>query len=113
MTIQNTAFFLIFIAMIVPLLALSTSNQDIIEDLSNELDQFDEANRYSRQLYQIPSHGNQIYKNDHAILKKTADFQEILKPCNQIPASGRGHAYADCVRQRMLLLGRRKRSQAS
>ena len=99
--------------MIIPLLALSKSNQDIIEDLSNELDQYEDANRYSRQLYNSPMHGNQIFKNDHAILKKTADFQEILKPCNQIPASGRGHAYADCVRQRMLLLGRRKRSQAS
>ncbi|CAF1294777.1 unnamed protein product [Rotaria magnacalcarata] len=95
--------------MVIPLLAFSTSNQEIIEDLSNELDRFEEVNRQSRHLFHSPLNRNQLYKNEHILLKKTADFQEILKPCNQIPASGRGNNYADCVRQRMLLLGRKRR----
>ncbi|CAF1928350.1 unnamed protein product [Rotaria magnacalcarata] len=109
MSIHNITVFCIFIAMVIPLLAFSTSNQEIIEDLSNELDRFEEVNRQSRHLFHSPLNRNQLYKNEHILLKKTADFQEILKPCNQIPASGRGNNYADCVRQRMLLLGRKRR----
>lgn len=106
MNTQWSTLFCICIVFAVPLLVLSTSRQQIeetlIDDIDNNLDHFVKSN-YRR--YQ-PIHS--LFYNDHTILKKAADFEQILKPCNRMPASGRGHEYADCVRSRMLLMGRRK-----
>ncbi|CAF0735532.1 unnamed protein product [Rotaria sp. Silwood1] len=116
MSIPNTMFICVCMALIIPLLALSTSNQEIqemMDNVNNEYDRFEESNRPSRQLFRSPIYKNEPYDNDHFILKKTADFEQILKPCNRMPATGRGQEYADCVRNRMLLMGRRKRRQTS
>ncbi|CAF0753227.1 unnamed protein product [Rotaria sordida] len=116
MNIPNTILFCICIALVIPLLVLSTSNQEIqemMDHVNNEYDLYDDSNRQSRQLFRSPIYKNEPHNNDHFIFKKTADFEEILKPCNRMPATGRGQEYADCVRNRMLLMGRRKRRQTS
>ncbi|CAF0798792.1 unnamed protein product [Didymodactylos carnosus] len=45
--------------------------------------------------------------------KKAADFERIIKPCNQMPLTNRVSEYQDCVRSRMMLLGKRKRRNLS
>lgn len=104
MNIQLSTLFCISIALAIPFLVLSeSSNENLIDDDINDIDRFARSNRH----YQQPKRLS--YFNDHYHLKKAADFEQILRPCNQMPASGRGHEYADCVRSRMLLMGRRKR----
>jgi hypothetical protein len=106
MNIQLSALFCICIAFAIPLLVLSTSRQqlqdNILDDVDNDLD------RYAKSNYQHQKPYRSSFYNDHSHLKKAADFEQILKPCNQMPVSGRGYEYADCVRSRMLLMGRRK-----
>jgi hypothetical protein len=111
MNTQLSTLFCICIAFAIPLLVLSTSRQQLqenfIDDIENDLDRFAKSNYPSQQ----PFHSS--FYNDHYLFKKAADFEQILKPCNRMPASGRHHEYADCVRSRMLLMGRRKRRQAT
>jgi len=106
MNIQLSALFCICIAFAIPLLVLSTSGQplqdNILDDVDNDLDRYAKSNYQRQKPYR-----SSIY-NDHSHLKKATDFEQILKPCNQMPVSGRGYEYADCVRSRMLLMGRRK-----
>ena len=94
------------IACAMPLLVLSTSRQQfeeaILDDVDHDLIRLTKSNYEHRPLYRS------LVLNDHQLWKKAADFEQILKPCNQMPASGRGHDYADCVRSRMLLMGKRK-----
>lgn len=89
-----------------PLLVFSTSRQGydeaMLDDINHDLIESNKFNYEHRPLYRA------LLLNDHQLWKKSADFEQILKPCNQIPASGRGHEYADCVRSRMLLMGKRK-----
>ena len=110
MNIQLSTLFCICIALAIPLLVLSSSRQEFdenyIDDIDNDLDRFAKST-YFRQKPQRSSFYTDHYR------KKAADFEQILRPCNQIPATGRGHEYADCVRSRMLLMGRRKRRQAN
>ena len=116
MSIQNTILFSICIALAIPLLISSTLNhelQEIIEDANSGQDQFEESSRQIRQPYRSLIYNSEPFDKNHFILRKAADFEEILKPCNRMPASGRGREYADCVRNRMLLMGRRKRRQAN
>ncbi|CAF1386060.1 unnamed protein product [Rotaria magnacalcarata] len=103
MNIQLSTLFFICIAFAIPLLALSTSRQELEETLLDDIG--NDLNRYVKSNHQ--PFRSLVYK-DHGILKKAADFEQILKPCNRMPASGRGNEYADCVRSRMLLMGRRK-----
>lgn len=116
MSIQLSTFFCLCLALAIPLLVLSTANHDLQEDIASNLDH--DINRFaaSNQRGQHPSHSflsEDDYNNqDRFLFKKAADFEQILKPCNRMPASGRGQEYADCVRNRMLLMGRRKRRQA-
>jgi hypothetical protein len=111
MNTQLSTLFCICIALAIPLLVLSASKpqlqQDMIEDIDNDLDRFAKSNDQRQQPFRS------LFYNDHYILKKAADFEQILKPCNRMPASGRGHDYADCVRNRMLLMGKRKRRQTN
>jgi len=111
MNIQLSTLFCICIAFTIPLLVLSTSGQELnenyIADIENDFDRYSKSNYPSQLPYRS------LFYNDHYLLKKAADFEQILKPCNRMPASGRGHEYADCVRSRMLLMGRRKRRQAN
>ena len=111
MNIQLSTLFCICIAFTIPLLVLSTSRQQLqenfVNDIENDLDRYAKSNYPSQKAFQP------LYYNDHYLSKKAADFEQILKPCNRMPASGRGHEYADCVRSRMLLMGRRKRRQAN
>ncbi|CAF2947597.1 unnamed protein product [Rotaria sp. Silwood2] len=106
MNIQLSTLYCICIVFAIPLLVLSTSRQEfeenLLDDIDNDLDRFVKSNSQRNQPFR-----SLIY-NDHGVLKKAADFEQILKPCNRMPASGRGHEYADCVRSRMLLMGRRK-----
>ncbi|CAF4149322.1 unnamed protein product [Rotaria socialis] len=106
MNIQLSTLFFICIACAIPLLALSTSRQELeetlLDDIDNDLNRYVKSNHHNYQPFR-----SLVYK-DHGILKKAADFEQILKPCNRMPASGRGNEYADCVRSRMLLMGRRK-----
>ncbi|UJR13537.1 hypothetical protein I4U23_000551 [Adineta vaga] len=110
MNIQFSTLFYVCIALTIPLLVLSTSqhqlNEDHIDGNEFDLDRFAQLN-YQRQ------HPMRPFINDHYLFKKAADFEQILRPCNQIPATGRGHEYSDCVRSRMLLMGKRRRRQAS
>ncbi|CAF1432528.1 unnamed protein product [Rotaria sp. Silwood1] len=107
MNIQLSTLYCICIVFAIPLLVLSTSRQELEEiftdDIDNDLDRFVKSNT---QRNQQPFRS--LLYNNHGVLKKAADFEQILKPCNRMPASGRGHEYADCVRSRMLLMGRRK-----
>jgi hypothetical protein len=111
MNIQLSTLFCICIAFAIPLLVLSTSRQQFeentIDDADNNLQRLARSNYRQQQPYRS------LFYSDHYNAKKAADFEQILRPCNQMPASGRGHDYADCVRSRMLLMGRRKRRQAS
>lgn len=106
MNTQFTTLFYLCIIFIIPFVVLSTSAPDYIENSNNDVDNnFARLVKSSYHRYPYRS----AYYNDHVHLKKAADFEQILKPCNQMPASGRGNEYTDCVRSRMLLLGRRKR----
>ncbi|CAF0801184.1 unnamed protein product [Adineta steineri] len=109
MNIQLSTLFCICIGLAIPLLVLSTSrhqeNEYIKDDIDNDIDRFSKLN-YQRQ----PIHS---IINDHYFIKRGVDFEQILRPCNQMPASGRGHEYSDCVRSRMLLMGKRKRRETS
>ena len=111
MNIQLSSLFFLCLAFAIPLLVLSSSRQhfgeNILNDAENYLTRFRKSNHGHQSLF------SSAIDNNHYLWKKAADFEEILKPCNQIPASGRGHEYADCVRSRMLLMGRRKRRQAN
>ncbi len=114
MSIQFSILFCICIVLAIPFLVLSTSNQEIqeemIENLNNRLNRFRGSNHQNQQpFHTLIDDGSS--DEDHYMLKKAADFEQILRPCNRMPASGRGHEYADCVRSRMLLMGRRKRRQ--
>lgn len=74
-----------------------------LDDIDQDLVQWNKFNQQQqRQIYRP------FVFPDERLEKKSADFEQILKPCNQMPASGRGHEYADCVRSRMLLMGKRK-----
>ncbi|CAF0725336.1 unnamed protein product [Adineta ricciae] len=115
MSIQISFLFCICIAVAVPLVALATSNHQVEEgmvDNFNGIDRFEETRHRGQQPHHSLSQDDGSSENEHFLLKKAADFEQILKPCNKIPASGRGQEYADCVRNRMLLMGRRKRRQA-
>lgn len=113
MSIQFSILFCVCIALAIPLLVLSTSNQDIqeemIENVNNGFNRFQGSNQQPLHTLTGDGESNEDY---HFILKKAADFEQILRPCNRMPASGRGQEYADCVRSRMLLMGRRKRRGA-
>ncbi|CAF0898262.1 unnamed protein product [Adineta ricciae] len=110
MNIQIATLFYLCLALAMPLLVFSTSqhhlNGDRIDD--NEVD----FNRLAQLLYQR-QHAIRPLINEHYLYKKAADYEQILRPCNQMPAGGRGQEYSDCVRSRMLLMGKRKRRQAS
>lgn len=112
MSIQFSILFCVCIALAIPLLVLSTSNQDIqeemIENVNNGVNRFQELNQ---QPLHVPTDNDDISDDYHFLFKKAADFKQILGPCNKMPASGRGQEYAECVRSRMLLMGRRKRRQ--
>jgi hypothetical protein len=111
MHLQFSILFCICIALTIPLLALSTSTQEIQEELignaKNRLSRFQGSNQQPFHSFIDSDESND--DDDHLIYKKAANFEQILKPCNRMPASGRGQEYADCVRSRMLLMGRRKR----
>ncbi|CAF0855131.1 unnamed protein product [Rotaria sordida] len=106
MNIQLSTLYCICIVFAIPLLVLSRSREEfddtLIDDIDNDLDRFVKSNNQRHQPFRS------LLYHDHGVLKKAADFEQILKPCNRMPASGRGHEYADCVRSRMLLMGRRK-----
>lgn len=106
MNLQVSTLFCLCIAVAIPVLVLSTSQYQA----NDELDELD-LQRLAQLNYQR-HHPMHRFLNEHYLYKKAADFEQILRPCNQIPASGRGHEYSDCVRSRMLLMGRRRR-QAS
>jgi hypothetical protein len=110
MHLQFSILFCLCIALTIPLLVLSISTKDLheemIENAKNRLNQFQESNQ---QPFHSFIDSDELNDDDHLIYKKGADFEQILKPCNRMPASGRGQEYADCVRSRMLLMGRRKR----
>ena len=115
MSIQISTFVCVCLALAIPLMVMATSNhqmqEEMIESMSNGGDQ--QASRYrDQQPFHSLVQDDGSSEHDHFILKKAADFEQILKPCNRIPASGRGQEYAECVRSRMLLMGRRKRRQA-
>ena len=100
-------------AVVIPLLVLSASQQeDMKQSLNTQLGRLTESDQHNDQTYQSLIDGDDIYNDEHLVFRKAADFEQILKPCNRIPASGRGQEYADCVRSRMLLMGRRKRRHA-
>jgi hypothetical protein len=111
MNIQLLTLFCICIAFAIPLVVLSESGQESKENMIDDVD--NDLYRIAKSIneYQYP-HRSLSY-GDHFKLKKAADFEQILRPCNQLPANGRGQEYANCVRSRMLLMGRRKRRQAS
>lgn len=115
MSIKFSLLFCLCIALAIPLLVLSTSNQaieeEMFENINNGLNRFQESNHHRRQPFQSFIHDDD--ETDHIVLKKAADFEQILLPCNKMPTTGGGREYADCVRSRMLLMGRRKRRQAS
>ena len=109
MNISKSMLFSTCIILVIPLVALSTSNdlaQEIIGSIDNKLNQHKESNDQSRRSLHYPFHSHQPYGYGHFFLKKAANFEEILKPCNRMPVTGRGHDYANCVRQRMLLMGK-------
>ena len=110
MHIQFSILFFVCIALVIPLLVLSSSTDDLheamIENAKNRIKRFQALNR---QPYNSFIDSDESNDDDHLLYKKGADFEQILKPCNRMPASGRGQEYADCVRSRMLLMGRRKR----
>lgn len=108
MNIQLSTLFCICIAFAVPLLVMSTSRQYLKENLIDDIDT--DLDRFAKSPHQQPYHSSSY--GEHYHLKKAADFEQILRPCYQMPASARGNDYADCVRSRMLLMGRRKRRQA-
>jgi hypothetical protein len=110
MNIQLSTLFCICIAFAIPLLVLSISKQQLQENIIDDFD--NDLNRFEKSPYQRQQPIHSLFYNDHYLLKKAADFEQILKPCNQMPASGRGHDYSDCVRNRMLLMGKRKRRHA-
>ncbi|UJR33740.1 hypothetical protein I4U23_021167 [Adineta vaga] len=116
MSIQISMFFCVCIAVAVPLVVLATSNHQVqdymSENVNDGINRFEESHHRRQQPHQSLIQDDDSNDNDHFILKKAADFEQILKPCNKLPASGRGQEYADCVRNRMLLMGRRKRRQA-
>lgn len=111
MHLQFSILFCVCIALTIPLLVLSTSSQDIqdemIENAKHRLNRFHGSNQQPFHSFIDSDESND--DDDHIMYKKGADFEQILKPCNRMPASGRGQEYADCVRSRMLLMGRRKR----
>ena len=117
MSLQLSAFFCLCMALVIPLLVLSTSNEDLQEEiasnLNNDINRFAEFNHRGQQPSHHLAYETDYNNQDHFLFKKAADFELILKPCNRMPASGRGKEYADCVRNRMLLMGRRKRRQAN
>lgn len=109
MNIQLSILFCICIAFAIPLLVMSTARlhlqENFLDDIDTDLNRFAKSSHH--QAYRTSNYG------DHYHLKKAADFEQILRPCYQMPASARGNDYADCVRSRMLLMGRRKRRQAN
>jgi hypothetical protein len=110
MSIQFSILFGIFIALAIPLLVLSApfheAQEEMIENMNHEINRGEGSNHQSQQPIYSLIHDDETNDDDHFILKKAADFEQILKPCNRMPASGRGLEYADCVRNRMLLMGR-------
>jgi len=104
MNIQLSTLFYICIALAIPLLVLSTSKQEFQDNINDYVD--DDFDRFAKSIHHKPQPSS--FYDHHYLWKKAADFEQILRPCNQIPATGRGHEYADCVRSRMLLMGRRK-----
>ena len=113
MSIQFSTVFCVCIAVVIPLLVLSASQQeDMKQNLNTQLGRLTESDQHYDQTHQSLIDGDDIYNDEHLVFRKAADFEQILKPCNRIPATGRGQQYADCVRSRMLLMGRRKRRHA-
>lgn len=113
MSIQFSTVFCVCIAVVIPLLVLSAPQQEQMKQkLDTDLGQLTESEPHNDQTYQSLIDGDDMYNDEHLVFRKAADFEQILKPCNRIPASGRGQEYADCVRSRMLLMGRRKRRHA-
>lgn len=104
MSIQFSVLICVCIALTVPLLVMSTPNQ-FLGNFNNDMQD------YPAELQQpVDSFQNDESNDDHHfVLRKATDFEQILKPCNRMPASGRGQEYADCVRSRMLLMGKRRR----
>ena len=113
MNIQLSTLFCLCLAFAIPILVFSTSHpqQQFEEELLDDVDA--DLNRFVKSDYRQRLSLRPVLYNDHYLLKKAADFEQILKPCNQMPASGRGHEYSDCVRSRMMLMGRRKRRQTN
>ena len=110
MNIQLSTLFCICIAFAIPYMVLSTTRQESSESFLDNID--NDLKRFAKSTYQYDKpYRSSAYYNDHNHLKKAADFEQILKPCNQMPANGRGREYADCVRSRMLLMGKRRRRQ--
>ncbi|CAF0727098.1 unnamed protein product [Adineta steineri] len=106
--------FCVCIALAIPLMVFSTSNQEKQENMIEKgVNMFEELNHHGQQPIHSRIYDDESSDNIHFMLKKAADFEQILKPCNRMPASGRGQEYADCVRSRMLLMGRRKRRQSN
>jgi hypothetical protein len=108
MKIQFSTLFCVCIVLAIPLLVLSTSNDEQLEE-----EMVSNLRHHDQQPFHAILYDDDVNNRDHFILKKAADLEQILKPCNRMPASGRGHEYADCVRNRMLLMGRRKRRNAN
>jgi hypothetical protein len=106
MNIQLSTLFCICIVLVIPLLVSSTSKRDLQENSNDDVD--NEFDRFAKSIHRYRQPQRSSIYSDHYQLKKAADFEQILRPCNQIPATGRGQEYADCVRSRMLLMGRRK-----
>jgi len=117
MSIQFSLLFCLCIALAIPLLVLSRSNQEIQEEIfnnvNNGLKRFEASNHQGQQPFHSLTDDDESNENQHFVLKKAADFEQILQPCNKMPTTGGGREYADCVRSRMLLMGRRKRRQAN
>ena len=117
MHIQFSIIFGLCIAMTIPYLVSSISNQDLqdelMENTKNKINRFPGLRHPNQQPFYSFLDSDDSNDDDHTLFKKAADFEQILRPCNRMPASGRGHEYADCVRSRMLLLGRRKRRQSN
>ena len=117
MSIQFATLFCLCLALAIPLLVMSTSNQEIEEamraTLNRAINHHENSNHRGHQLLRTFNLDDDDNSDEHLLLKKAADFEQILKPCNRMPASGRGQEYADCVRNRMLLMGRRKRRNAN
>ena len=110
MSIQFSILLGILIALAMPLLVWSApfreAQEEMIENMDKEINRGEGSNYQNQQPIYSLIQDDETNDDDHFILKKAADFEQILKPCNRMPASGRGLEYTDCVRNRMLLMGR-------